>query len=101
MRTTPLLTKIENHIRDLGAICTVLDTSADVFGGDEINRSQVRQFIGLLKGICLRTGSTILLLSHPSVAGMQRHKRLDRMAQLSPRTRLFGGRPRMTLTPAR
>ncbi|PWJ84877.1 RecA-family ATPase [Pseudaminobacter salicylatoxidans] len=49
----------------------VLDTSADLFGGDEINRSQVRQFVSMLRGIALKLDVAVLLLSHPSVAGMQ------------------------------
>ncbi|WP_165603152.1 AAA family ATPase [Devosia elaeis] len=49
----------------------VLDTAADVFGGDEIKRVQVRQFIGMLRSICLQWNCAILLLAHPSVAGMQ------------------------------
>jgi RecA-family ATPase len=70
MRATPLLAMIETRIRDLGAIACVLDTSADVFGGDEINRTQVRQFVGLLRGVCIRNDTSILLLAHPSLAGM-------------------------------
>jgi RecA-family ATPase len=70
MQATKLLRKIETKIRDLGAICCVLDTTADVFGGDEISRTQVRQFVALLRGLCLRTQASVLLLSHPSVAGI-------------------------------
>jgi RecA-family ATPase len=70
IKPTELLHKVETKIKDLGAICCALDTSADMFGGDEINRTQVRQFIALLRGICLRTNSTVVLLAHPSVAGM-------------------------------
>jgi RecA-family ATPase len=71
LQPTPLLERIETRIRELGAIACVLDTAADVFGGDEINRGQVRKFITLLRGVCVRTQSSIILLSHPSVAGMQ------------------------------
>ena len=49
----------------------MLDTSADMFGGEEINRSQVRQFVGMLRGICLRHHTTITLLAHPSLSGMK------------------------------
>jgi RecA-family ATPase len=48
----------------------IIDTAADTFGGDEVNRAEVRGFIGLLRGLAIQTGSTVLLLSHPSVAGM-------------------------------
>jgi RecA-family ATPase len=70
LQPTQLLERIETRIRDLGAIACVLDTSADVFGGDEINRTQVRKFVTLLRGVCIRTQSSIILLSHPSLSGM-------------------------------
>lgn len=58
---------VEKHQPDL----LVLDTAADMFGGDEIKRGQVRQFIGMLRSVCLTWDCAILLLAHPSVAGMQ------------------------------
>lgn len=48
----------------------VLDTSADLYGGDEIKRSQVRGFVGMLRALALETNAAVLLLSHPSVAGI-------------------------------
>ncbi|MBU0793610.1 MAG: AAA family ATPase [Alphaproteobacteria bacterium] len=48
----------------------VLDTLADLFGGDEVNRPQVRQFIAMLRAIAIECETTIVLLAHPSVAGM-------------------------------
>jgi RecA-family ATPase len=70
MKATALMQKVEKRIEDLGAIACAIDTSADVFGGDEISRTQVRQFISLLRGVCRRRKCSIILLSHPSVAGM-------------------------------
>ena len=46
MRATPLLESVETRLEHLGAIACVLDTSADVFGGDEINRQQVASGAG-------------------------------------------------------
>ncbi len=43
---------------------------ADLFGGNEINRAQARQFIGMLRGLALRHETTVWLLAHPSLAGM-------------------------------
>lgn len=48
----------------------VLDTLANLFGGDEVNRAQVRQFVTMLTAIAIDFGTTVVLLSHPSVAGM-------------------------------
>jgi RecA-family ATPase len=49
----------------------ILDTLADLFGGDEINRAQVRQFVGMLRSIAIDYETTVILLAHPSVAGMK------------------------------
>lgn len=49
----------------------VLDTSADLFGGDEINRNQVRWFVSTLRGLAMELDTAMMLLSHPSVQGMQ------------------------------
>ncbi|MHA6721521.1 phage NrS-1 polymerase family protein [Sphingomonas sp. RS2018] len=48
----------------------VLDTLADMFGGEENNRAQARQFIGGLRGLALEMDTTVLLLAHPSLSGM-------------------------------
>ncbi|GAB4165598.1 MAG: hypothetical protein Tsb006_5110 [Rickettsiaceae bacterium] len=66
---TNLLSDITNHKPDL----VVLDTAADMFGGNENNRLQVRQFIQSVCGhIARSTGSAVLLCAHPSENGMQR-----------------------------
>ena len=70
IRPTKLCARLEARIRELGAIACILDTSADVFGGDEISRLQVRQFVGLLRGIALRNSTAVVLLSHPSQSGL-------------------------------
>lgn len=57
---------IETHRPDL----LVLDTLADLFGGDEIKKAHARQFIALLRGLALEFDVTVLLLSHPSQAGL-------------------------------
>ena len=48
----------------------IIDTAADVYGGDENSRTLVRQFITLLRGLAIKHDTTVLLLAHPSVAGM-------------------------------
>jgi RecA-family ATPase len=70
MKATTLCQKVEQRIKDIGAVACAIDTVADVFGGDENNRVQVRQFIGMLRGICIRQNCSIILLAHPSNAGM-------------------------------
>jgi RecA-family ATPase len=48
----------------------VIDPSADVFGDDEINRSQVRKFVSMLCGLAIDYDCAVLLLSHPSLTGL-------------------------------
>lgn len=48
----------------------VLDSRADVFGGNEVSRSQARGFIGMLRAIAVKHGIAVVILAHPSVAGM-------------------------------
>jgi RecA-family ATPase len=47
-----------------------IDTSADVFGGNEIDRGQVRQFISLLRKLAIAANGAVVLLSHPSLSGI-------------------------------
>lgn len=48
----------------------VLDTLADMFPGNENDKAQARQFVGLLKRLAIRHGSAVVMLAHPSLAGM-------------------------------
>jgi RecA-family ATPase len=48
----------------------VLDTLADLFPGNENDRAQARQFIGLLRRLAIRHGAAVVLLSHPSLSGL-------------------------------
>ena len=45
-------------------------SSANVFAGNEIDRVQVQQFIGLLTRLTLRSGGGLVLISHPSLTGI-------------------------------
>ncbi|MBB4113462.1 RecA-family ATPase [Rhizobium sp. BK226] len=71
MQPTPLYAKLVDLICDVRPKLVVLDTAADLFGGDEIKRNQVRQFIGLLRQLAIGLDCAVVLLTHPSVAGMQ------------------------------
>jgi len=70
MRETPLFQRLDAWMAHHRPTLTLLDTLADLFGGNEINRAHARQFIGLLRGMALRHGTTVLLLAHPSLSGM-------------------------------
>lgn len=65
-----LFAEIEGKTGDTRPALVVLDTAADFFPGNENDRSQARQFIGMLRGLAIRHRCAVVLLSHPSVAGM-------------------------------
>jgi RecA-family ATPase len=45
-------------------------SSANVFAGSEIDRSQVQQFIDLLTAVAQRADGALVLISHPSLTGI-------------------------------
>jgi RecA-family ATPase len=47
-----------------------LDTAADIFICDERNRTEVRQCISLLRRLALDVDAAVILLAHPSLAGI-------------------------------
>lgn len=70
LATTPLFETIEGEIQALMPVLVVLDTLADLFGGEENQRAQSRQFIGLLRRWAIKYHLTIVMLAHPSLSGM-------------------------------
>lgn len=70
MQPTPLWNSIVEAARDFLPKLIALDTAADLFGGDEIKRAQVRQFIAMLRKLAMEIDAAIVLLAHPSVQGM-------------------------------
>jgi RecA-family ATPase len=67
---TALFAKLEAQAKALRPKLIIIDPSADVFGGDEINRSQVRKFVSMLRGLAIEYDCAVLLLSHPSLTGL-------------------------------
>lgn len=70
-----VLTKFWRNIRktavDMGAKLIILDTAADLFGGNENNRQEVRQFVqGACGRLAVDTGAAVVLLAHPSRSGL-------------------------------
>ena len=49
IRPTPLFERLRNDVLARRPVNVILDPVADIFGGDEISRMQVRQFAGLLQ----------------------------------------------------
>ena len=48
----------------------VLDSVADFYGGNENDRGQVRQFLGLMRQLAMGSDAAVVLLAHPSVQGL-------------------------------
>jgi RecA-family ATPase len=72
LRETGLYAVLSAWIGAHGPVLVVLDTLADLFGGDEVNRAQARHFVGMLRRLALDHDCTVLLLAHPSLSGMAR-----------------------------
>jgi RecA-family ATPase len=72
LATTALYAELESIIAESRPEGVFLDTLADVYGGNEIVRAQVRQFIGMLRRLAMGYGCTIVVLAHPSLAGMDK-----------------------------
>ncbi len=70
VRPTNYLRQVENAIRASHAQLVVLDAATNLYGGDEIKRRQVNAFIGLLRRLAIEIDGAVLLLAHPSNAGI-------------------------------
>ena len=70
VKPTALFEAVQEHVRATKPVLVVLDTLSDLFGGDENQRTQARQFIGLLRGLAVQHKLALVLLSHPSLSGM-------------------------------
>ncbi len=71
MQPTAVWHQFAEVARSFRPSLVVLDTVADLFGGDEIKRGQARQFIGMLRRLAIEIDAAVILLAHPSVEGMR------------------------------
>ena len=49
----------------------ILDSRADLYGANENDRTQARRFCGALRRLGQRSGTTVMLIGHPSLSGLQ------------------------------
>lgn len=70
LKASALYNDIEQRLKADAPELVVLDTLADLFPGNENDRAQARQFIGLLRGLAIRHDCAVVVLSHPSLTGM-------------------------------
>ena len=71
IEATPLFHRIHKAVGAIKPKTLVIDTSADVFAGNENDRMQVRQFVGLLRRLAIDGNCSVLLCSHPSLTGIK------------------------------
>jgi RecA-family ATPase len=67
---TPLYQQILEAVGDIKPIMTGLASSANFFAGNEIDRAQVQQFIGLMTRVAIVADGSTVLISHPSLTGI-------------------------------
>ena len=98
--TPPRLNKpyrdVEELVRAHAIELIVIDTVADVFGGNENFRTEVRAFIAHMRALARINDGAVLLMAHPSVAGQQSGTGLSGSTAWnnSVRSRLYFTRPR-------
>jgi RecA-family ATPase len=68
---TPFFNALKRWVLERRPALVVIDAVVAVYGGMHIDRNQVRTFIAMLRKLARESGTTILLLDHPSVRGMQ------------------------------
>jgi RecA-family ATPase len=67
---TPLFERLAEAARDIRPKLIALDTSADIFAGNENDRAQVRQFIGLMRRMAIDANAAVIIAAHPSLTGI-------------------------------
>ena len=67
---TPLFERLRLRMARSKPSLLVLDNLADIFAGNENVRPLARQFIGALRGLAIEFDCVVLLLSHPSLSGI-------------------------------
>lgn len=69
-QTTPMMAQLFHAAKAHGAQAVIMDTVADVFDGNEIDRNQPRTFIRALRRMALRLQGVCILTQHPSNEGL-------------------------------
>jgi RecA-family ATPase len=70
MTPTRLYHSLREAAGDIKPIMIGIASAACVFAGEESNRSQVQQFVGLLTKIAIIANGSVQLVSHPSLTGV-------------------------------
>jgi AAA domain len=71
MESSPLYWQLREEMIALRPKLFVIDTVADVFAGNEIARSQTRQFITMLRALAIANNCAVVIAAHPSLEGIK------------------------------
>ena len=89
---TALYERLHLAAVEIKPVMICIDTVADSFAGSEIDRSQVRQFIGMLSKLAISADGYVAIASHPSLTGTSSGSGgIDRLAQQRQGARLPDG----------
>jgi RecA-family ATPase len=58
-------------VQETKPVLLVLDTLADIYGGNEVVRAQARAFVNMLRKIAIQHNLAVVVLAHPSLDGMR------------------------------
>lgn len=71
VQPTMSLLRLEKTVAAIRPALVIIENAADVYGGSEIDRSNVTRFMrGLLGRLTVPCESTVMLIQHPSVSGL-------------------------------
>jgi RecA-family ATPase len=69
-RWTEFFARLTTTVKDFGAQLIVLDSLYNFFGGNEISRPQVTEFVGGLRKLAKQCNAAVVIVGHPGRAGM-------------------------------
>lgn len=70
VEATALYTLLVQAAADLKPTMICMASSANFFAGNEMDRAQVQQFIGMMTKLAIVANGTTVLISHPSLSGI-------------------------------
>lgn len=70
LQPTDLYRRLDMRMAAAKPAAAILDTLADLFPGNENDRTLARQFIGLLRALAIKHDCAVILLAHPSLSGL-------------------------------
>ncbi len=71
---TAFYDEVVEIVKEAKPVLLVLDTLADIYGGNEVIRAQARAFVNMLRKIAIAHNLAVVVLAHPSLDGMRSGK---------------------------